>query len=406
MLNRIIIKNFFSFHDENTIILHKGVNLLLGINGSGKTSFINALRLLFEGISENSKLEDLIQAQWGGFDQIVNCTGKEMKEAIQITYVFNGEIISKYNPASNFHSDVYYQITIHPLGNTDYYLDEKIFTKRADDSDSPFIFLDFHNGKGKLSTRTEDEGIQLLEYDNDDFGGGHELVLKRITDPIHYLPLHTLHRGIEAMSVYNSFDTGESSSLRKLSPYSTGTKLWKNGENLTQILNYLCNNHSLDFDRIEENLHKVNPTYKSIHIDNMSGQAYLTLREKNLNKAVGALHLSDGTLRFLLLESIFLNPNRGKLVAIDEPERGLHPDMIKAVSDMIKVAAKESKLIIATHSPQLLNQFTLDDILVFEKDDGNSTVVKSISEDDFPEDKDCSLPGLLWLNGEIGGKRW
>lgn len=406
MLNRIIIKDFFSFKGKNEIILNHGINLLLGINGSGKTSFINALRLLFEGMSENSKLEDLIQAQWGGFDQIVNCTGKEKSNNIQITYVFGCETVNRYNSWQPFHSDIYYQITIFPLGNTDYYLDEKIFTKHSDDSDTPFIFLDFHNGKGKLSTRTENEGIQLLEYENGDFGGGHELVLKRITDPIHYLPLHALHRAIEAMSVYNSFDTGESSPLRKLSPYSTGTKLWKNGENLTQILNYLCNNHSLDFDRIEEILHKVNPTYKSIHIDNVSGQAYLTLRERNLNKAIGALHLSDGTLKFLLLESIFLNPNRGNLVAIDEPERGLHPDMIKAVSDMIKNAAKESQLIIATYSPQLLNQFTLEDILVFEKNEENSTVVKSISEDDFPEDKDCSLPGLLWLNGEIGGKRW
>ena len=77
MLNRVIINNFFSFSGETAIVLNKNVNLLLGINGSGKTSFINALRLLFEGMSENAKLEDLIQAQWGGFDQIVNCTGKE-----------------------------------------------------------------------------------------------------------------------------------------------------------------------------------------------------------------------------------------------------------------------------------------------------------------------------------------
>ena len=91
MLNRIIIKDFFSFKGENEISLNQGLNLLLGINGSGKTSFINALRLLFEGMSENAKLEDLIQAQWGGFDQIANCTGKEKPDSIQITYVFDGE---------------------------------------------------------------------------------------------------------------------------------------------------------------------------------------------------------------------------------------------------------------------------------------------------------------------------
>lgn len=401
MLKRIVLTDFFSFKGKKEITLNRGVNLLLGINGSGKTSFINALRLLYEGISENAKLEDLIQAKWGGYSQIVNCTGKDIPDCMQLTYVFDRDIVNGYNPASNLHSDIYYRITIHPLGDTDYFLDEKIWIP-----EESYVYLDFHNGKGRLSTRTEDKKIQLQDYDNNDFGGGHELVLKRITDPLHYLPLHTLHKAIEAMSVYDAFDSGESSPLRKAVPYTTGVKLWKNGENLTQVLSFLLRKRSLDFDKIEETLHKVNQAYKGIHIDNINGLSYLSVKEKNLNKTIGALHLSDGTLRFLLLESIFLNPERGAIVAIDEPERGLHPDMILSVADMIKNAARETQLIMATHSPQLLNQFRLDDILVFEKDEDNATDVKKLSEDDFPEEKDCSLPGLLWLNGELGGKRW
>jgi len=75
-------------------------------------------------------------------------------------------------------------------------------------------------------------------------------------------------------------------------------------------------------------------------------------------------------------------------------------------AEMIKYAAKDSQIIIATHSPLLLNQFELEDVLVFEKDENNSTIVKKVSENDFPNWEGDFLPGQMWLLGQIGGKRW
>ena len=404
MLKSVIIKDFFSFRGNTKISLSHGQNLLLGINGSGKTSFINALRLLTEGIC-GSGVENLIQTQWGGYSQILNCTGREKSDNIQITYVFDCDEINKFNKSKIFHSDVFYQVTINPLGTTDYFLEEKLWTEHSLNKERDFVYLDFHNGQGRISKRTRDEAVVFQDYSNGDISG-RELVLKQINDPIQFLPIHTVKKAVESMSVYNSFDTGETSKIRRVAEYSTGTRLWKNGENLTQLLNDLRNNHSLDFEKIEEELHKVNPSYKNIEINNITGQAYLSLREKNLNKTIGALHISDGTLRFLLLETVFLNPNKGAFIAIDEPERGLHPDMIRSVAEMIKSAAQNSQLIIATHSPHLLNQFDLDDVIVFEKDESNSTLIKKLSDSDFSDYDGQLLPGQLWLNGEIGGKRW
>ncbi len=165
-------------------------------------------------------------------------------------------------------------------------------------------------------------------------------------------------------------------------------------------------NHTFDFARLEDTFSNINPNFKSIEITNLYGQSYLSLLEKNMSRAIGALHISDGTLRFLLLESIFYNPSRGSLVAIDEPERGLHPDMIRSVAEMIKYAARQTQIIVATHSPHLLNQFELEDVLVFEKNEENSTVVRTVSEDDFPDWEGDYLPGQMWLLGQIGGKRW
>lgn len=404
MLKSVILKDFFSFKGEVQISLNQGINVLLGINGSGKTSFINALRLLSEGVS-GIGVETLIQTQWGGYSQVVNCSGRDKPENIQITYIFNYQMVNTCNKTSVFHSDVYYQITIHPLGTTDYYLDERLWTEHNSEEGKKFVYLDFHNGQGRLSKRQKDGNVSFQDYTNGDISG-RELVLKQISDPIQYLPIYTVKKAIESISVYSSFDTGESSKIRRVSEYSSATRLWKNGENLTQILNDLKNNHSLDFENIEETLHNVNPNYKNIEINNITGQAYLSLREKNLDKTIGALHISDGTLRFLLLEAVFLNPNRGLFVAIDEPERGLHPDMIRSVAEMIKKVSKTTQFIIATHSPNLLNQFELQDVLVFEKNQINATTVKNLSECVFYDYEGDLLPGQLWLNGEIGGKRW
>ena len=88
MLKSIIIQDFFSFRGKKKIKLNNGVNILLGINGSGKTSFINAVRLLSEGIAGDG-LVKLIQEQWGGYDQVVNFNGERTAPCAQITYVFN-----------------------------------------------------------------------------------------------------------------------------------------------------------------------------------------------------------------------------------------------------------------------------------------------------------------------------
>jgi predicted ATPase len=323
---------------------------------------------------------------------------------VQITYVFDYKKLNALNPASNFNSDVYYTIGIRKSG-TSYTLDEKMYTQHQKKTDEDFMYLNFSNGNGRISTRNSDSSVSFQNYTDGNISG-QELILRQINDPIHYLPINTLRKAIESMAVYNNFNVEEGSKVRSTTDFSTDIRLRKTGENLTQILSVLKVGHTFDFNRLEKTFRNINPNFKSIEIVNLYGKSYLSIIEKNMNRAIGALHISDGTLRFLLLESIFYNLQRGNIVAIDEPERGLHPDMIRSVAEMIKYAANSTQIIVATHSPHLLNQFELDDVLVFEKDEDNSTIVKSISEDDFSDWEGDYLPGQMWLLGQIGGKRW
>jgi predicted ATPase len=403
MIKKIVIKDFFSFKGINEIELNQGINILLGINGSGKTSFLNAFRLLYEGVS-GIGFQKLFIGQWGGFDEVTNAN-QQQAPYIRLTYVFDHEALKKINPSSPFDTDVSYCISIFPAGATSYTIKETLSSEDIDEQGRKFIgvtYLDFKNGIGTIQKKVN---IASESYKEGDISG-QELVLRQITDPQRYLPTYTIKKAVDSMSIYDYFDTSSKSSLRKPTNDFAGlTKLIKTGDNLTPLLNYLKINSSLAYDKIEDNLSKINLAYKSIVFSLFGSQMYLSLKEKNLDRTIGASHLSDGTLRYLLLMSIFCNPNRGGFIGMDEPESGLHPDMIKSVCDMMKEVT-DSQIIIATHSPLLLNHFELEDILVFGKNEQNETKVRRFSEEDFPNWEGDFLVGQMWLRGQIGGKRW
>ncbi len=268
------------------------------------------------------------------------------------------------------------------------------------------------NTIGKILGWEENEGKRLPKFttythtENTNPYKSSELILSQISDPINFSFFFTLRRALEKLTIYEYFDTSLKSNIRQPSSYGTETRLTSNGENLMSIFLKLKNEHSLEYDKIEQALRKVNPNFKDIGFNLIGSKVFLVLREKLLSKSISIEHISDGTLRYLILLSIFLNPERGNLICIDEPEMGLHPDMIHSIAEIIKSTSKNSQLIIATHSPLLLNEFEIDEVLIFEKDADNQTTVTTKSEEDFAEWNDNYLVGQLWLRGLIGGKRW
>lgn len=401
MIKELILRDFFSFKGEHTIELNTGVNILVGINGSGKTSFLNAITLLYEGIAGGG-LSALFR-QWGTYNAIVNACGEQKPDCFSVTYVFDADVLRKLVPTSPFKKDVYYKITVFPIGDgTSYSLCETLYSEDNRGKNKTFSYLEFRNGIGQISVRTGSGNIKVEKYE----GGmlsAQELVLRQITDPQRYLPSFVVRETINAIAGYSKFNFDK---VRQPAEANDIKRLISTGENLSQLLSNLNNNYTFQYEKIRECLSDINPNFTGIGYNVFGSRLYLSLREKNLSHAIDALHLSDGTLKYMLLLSIFHNPNRGALIGIDEPESCLHPDMIRSVAKMMKSAAKTSQIIIATHSALLLNAFELDDILVFEKNDRNETKIMRYSENDFEDREGDLLPGQLWLNGEIGGKRW
>lgn len=399
MITEIIIEYFFSFGQSTSIVLNPDTNVLVGINGSGKSNFMKAIQLLYEGVVGKEGLENLINKKWGGFMSFANCVDREVK-IVKISYEFDRKIISKIRKIRgyNFHANPIYEIKIHKLGEANYYFSESIYNKNEKD----IISLNVKNGRG-FFWEEADKPVEIEQglYNKN------ELILAQISFG-RLSPLFTLKKAIAEIVVYQYFDTTMDSKIRQLSAYYSELKLLPNGENLSHLLNYLNGNHTDSYDKIIELLRNVNTQFRELVFSQPTGsKTLLALKEKNLARAITVEHISDGTLRFLLLLSILYNPNRGKLICLDEPEIGLHPDMIQMIGEGIKYAAQDgTQMIVATHSPLLLNCFELEDLRIFEKNENNITTISRKSEEDFAEWEGEFLLGQMWLRGQIGGVRW
>lgn len=405
MIDKITVRSFFSFGKQQTIELNPDTNILVGINGSGKSNFIKAIQLLYEGIAGKEGLKNLINKKWGGFSTIVYCGGEEAASKVTLTYHFNKEKIRTVlgGGGHQFANDPIYEIGLDKVGLFNYEVSEKIYNEGVKKDLSPFIYLDVANGKGIISKKDKATiGIKQAIFDEN------ELVLKQISEPENFYPLFTLKKAIEEIVVYSYFDTTPDSKIRQLSPYYTELRLLPTGENLTHLLSYLNGNQTKSYDQIILSLKKINPLFRELVFSQpTSSKTLLALKEQNLNRAITVEHISDGTLRFLILMAILYNPDRGKLVCLDEPETGLHPDMIQTIGEGIKYAANNgTQMIVASHSPLLLNGFDLEDLKIFEKETDNQTIVSTKSEDDFKDWDGGFLVGQMWLRGEIGGLRW
>ncbi|MFM2268771.1 MAG: hypothetical protein RL757_2212 [Bacteroidota bacterium] len=404
MIKNISIKGFFSFApDSPAISMNSGTNLLLGINGSGKSNFIKAIRLLYEGIAGEG-LEKLFN-RWDGFQSILNVNNPDM-DTVQITYVFDKTFLNSIKKEIYFITDVTYEVILQSKGRNDNYtISEELHFEYEKNS----IFS--YSRVGDTENYSTIQGVEKRVLTQEGYKRELRLngMLQRHTNVSFSMDIYFLNilLFLESIKLYQNFDVSEKGIIRQPSLHYTSQQLMNNGENLTNLLNLLSVDYSKAYDKIIEKLRAVNPNFKELVFSQIGNKIVLYLKEKHLERALPIWHFSDGTLNYLLLMAIFYNPNRGKIICLDEPENGLHPDMILNIAEGIKYAAQTgTQVIVATHSPLLLNQFELDDVLIFEKNADNSTLVKRKTDADFPEWNDDYLMGQKWLNGNIGGVRW
>ena len=136
--------------------------------------------------------------------------------------------------------------------------------------------------------------------------------------------------------------------------------------------------------------------------------AQLWIREKGLENAIPATRLSDGTLRFMALLAILCHPEPPPLVCIEEPELGLHPDVIPLIAELLKSASQRTQIVVTTHSKALIDEFSDDpeSVVVCERTPDFGSKFERLSETDLELWLERYQLGELWQKGQIGGTRW
>jgi predicted ATPase len=208
---------------------------------------------------------------------------------------------------------------------------------------------------------------------------GSESLLAALAGPLTKSTHVRLFQGeLAAWGIHPEFAVGRESPARRGAVSRTERRLEWDGSNLISVLHTLYENNR-DFKRdIDDGMGAAfSPEFERLSFPPEADQrVQLRVHWKSLRAPLSAADLSDGTLRFLYLLTILANPDPPSLIAIDEPENGLHPSMQQIVAEFAEEAATRSQVVLTTHSPEFLDAF--DDVTptttVVEWQDGQTTV--------------------------------
>lgn len=213
---------------------------------------------------------------------------------------------------------------------------------------------------------------------------------------------------LEGCRVYHFHDTGPSSPIKRTNDFHDNRFLRSNGANLAAFLYYLREKRRIEYRIIRDTVRLAAPFFEDFQLEPLALNEDTILLEwlhKNSDAYFNAAALSDGTLRFIALAALFMQPVdlRPSVILLDEPELGLHPYAITLLASMVKQASVETQIILATQSPILLDYFDPEDVLVADRVDG-ATQFSRLKSDQLAEWlKDYSL-GQLWEKNELGGR--
>ena len=209
-----------------------------------------------------------------------------------------------------------------------------------------------------------------------------------------------------AIKVYRDFSLEGRKSMRRPQLADLPADfLEEDGRNLSLVLSRL--QHQGVMETISEKLRAVYEDVERISVNLDGGTVQTYIYERGMSSPIPAARLSDGTLRYLCLLAILYHPTPPPLICLEEPEIGLHPDLISGLAKMLKEASQRTQLIVTTHSDLLVSKFsdTPEAVVVCERTpDGTSLERLDAKKLGFWLEE-YSL-GEVWLKGAIGGTRW
>ena len=412
LIRRIKQTNLLSFGPDSEEIELKRLNVLIGPNGSGKSNLLEGIDILR---SAPRDLAAPIREGGGIHDWIWR--GKPESTA----YI---EAIME-NPQGP--QALRYRLGFVERGQRFELIEERIENERNDEGhEEPYIYYDQTDGRAFLSYKDEarrDLRPEEIQADMEAMFpwlrqlrlGRRDLrpeevkldqsILTQRKEHDLYPKLTYLGEELSRIRIYREWSLGRDSPLRLPQKADLPNDfLQEDGKNLALVLNSFQGKPSVK-RRLLDALSKFYEGITDFHVKIEGSTVQLFLEEGDM--VIPATRLSDGTLRYLCLLAILCHPQPPPLICIEEPELGLHPDILPTVSKLLLEASERSQLIVTTHSDMLVDALTNEwwSIVVCEKHDGQ-TVMRRLDEEKMAVWLEDYRLGELWSGGEIGGNPW
>lgn len=359
-LDRIEIEGYRSIRKLRLDL--KAINILIGANGSGKSNLIGAFGMLGDLVDNTLQLH---VGRRGGANALLHFGVKKTKKLrIRVRFGLNE-----------------YEAVLEPSTK-----DRLMFA-----SEKAAFYGEGDHGKPS----------------DDDFGVGHtESALdEAATEAPNKVADHVL-RAMRGWKVFQFHDTSSSAGIKQKHAIGDNRTLQPDGSNLAALLHGLRKRAPKKYRAIVEVIRAVAPFFDDFILepDEMDPKVIqLEWRHRSDPSYFDAHSLSDGTLRFMCLAALLLQPTKPSVVVVDEPELGLHPAAIVQLAALLRLASHDCQVIIATQSVTLLDQFASEDVIVVERSNGESKFHRLARDQVRGWLDDYSL-GELWLKNVLGGR--
>lgn len=385
-IESITLTNFLSFGPEPTTLEFEDINVLVGANGSGKSNLIEAMNVLRHAPKDLA----LVLGECGGAREYLwkDEMGQPAERA-QLEIVLGPGVIAQ--PSTR------YQLSFGATNNRMVILDERIEnTEPAPGRDKPYFYFGYENGAPMMNL-AGDQKRRLLRENIDD---GKSILAQR-RDPESYPEVTRLGDQLGKIRAYRNWCIGPKSLVRESCRAIVPADLLE--EDLSNLPARILRLKGVPSAkrRLLELLRKVSPGYDDIEVLLEGGALQMYLFEGN--RKIASQRVSDGTLRYLMLLAVLLDPEPPPLLVIEEPEICLHHDMFPTLRRLMLDVCERMQIVITTQSPTFLDAWTDHPslVVVCEREDGVTTLER------LDPDLDSGVGlGVRWTHGEIGGTRW
>jgi predicted ATPase len=370
-LKQIAIHGYKSFHPDGLKLEIKDITVLLGANGSGKSNLVSFFKLLSWMMT--GALQNFIGESGSANDLLFY--GSKTTNRLEAELLF----------ANDRAEDKYSFKLSHAAGDTLIFTEEVLFCKLKHEN-KPFTLT--------LDPGLKESGLYEKSRAKN----------AKITRVIYQL--------LKSIQVFQFHDTSKEARIRNKGYINDNDFLRSDGGNLAAMLYAMKNNSQLEkyYLRIVRYIQLIMPQFGDFVLDpSPLNENYIILnwKEKGTDYLFGPHQLSDGTMRFMALATLLLQPKQTlpSVVVLDEPELGLHPFAISVLAGMIKSASQNCQLILATQSPRLVDEFDINEIVIVERDaQKRCTIFNQLMEDELRDWLQNYSTSELWEKNVLGGR--